>query len=420
MILSRRNPGPPLFDLPARRRSFLAELCLGAIDRVQGTIQTPGNIVVCGRFTKGGAMVQARTAGMGAIVQAERDFGAVSNSGTGALTGFGKGLAKAVAGKAAHALDRWGALMAAGVVTWIAVSSVSIYTPATQDPVRRTSQAMASQAMASQATATMTAIASGQAQAGGGSVVAMTTDDADASGRSTPGSHRSPTDGILARESVLGAYSGVAYTHPSDTLEERPGAGTLALDDVEWIGLPYRNPIYYGARVAHWFQGLPVGGMVDFIHAKAVARNDQTVTVRERDVQGTTVPERSATLEQVYDKLEFSHGHNLLMLTGLVRLPFATARLSPYVGAGVGGSIPHVEIQRAGTEARTYGYQLSGWAAQGLVGVELRLQGNSVFIEYKFSFSPYRPALKDGQGGTLSTDLATHHAVGGFNLRLAH
>ncbi|MEM8627955.1 MAG: hypothetical protein AAGF32_08455, partial [Pseudomonadota bacterium] len=177
MILSRRNPRPPFFDLPARSRSFLAVLCLGAIDRVQGTIQTPGNIVVCGRFTKGGAMVQARTAGMGAIVQAERDFGAVSYSGTGALTGFGKGLAKAVAGKVAHVLDRWGALMAAGVVTLIAVSGVSIYTPVTQDPVRRTSQAMASQA-----TATMTAITSGEAQAGGGSVVAMTTDGADASG----------------------------------------------------------------------------------------------------------------------------------------------------------------------------------------------------------------------------------------------
>ena len=43
-----------------------------------------------------------------------------------------------------------------------------------------------------------------------------------------------------------------------------------------------------------------------------------------------------AKYDEIMKKLEFSHGHNMLMLTGLVRLPGLGARLSPYAGLGGG------------------------------------------------------------------------------------
>ncbi len=239
-------------------------------------------------------------------------------------------------------------------------------------------------------------------------------DGGDAAGRSAD---EDPTTAILRPETAFGAYSGVSYTHNSQVTRERPGGETLTLDSVGWDGLPFRNPIYYGLRIAHWIAGMPFGGMIDFTHAKAVARLDEATDVRGN---APGVEEQPQPVSRYFDKLEFSHGHNLALVNGVFRLPFATASLSPYVGVGAGVGVPHVEIQDAGKEPRTYGYQVVGWAAQGLIGVELRFAGTSLFMEYKFSYSPYHPQLTDGDGGEVRTNLATQHVIGGFLVRMGH
>jgi len=220
---------------------------------------------------------------------------------------------------------------------------------------------------------------------------------------------------LLAGEYVIGAYSGVAYTHSSDVHIERADGARQTLKSVKWDGLPFRNPIYYGVRVSAWAKGVPVGLMIDFTHAKAIGERDNEVEVEKSgDGQPTSI---RAKLGSLFRKLEFSHGHNILLLNGLLRLPMGTERLSPYVGLGAGVSIPHVEIAEQNGGGRTYGYQFAGPAFQALAGVELRLAHTSVFLEYKLSFSPYKPILKDPAGGRLSTDLLTHHLIGGFSLR---
>ncbi|MBI1386531.1 MAG: hypothetical protein GC150_16615 [Rhizobiales bacterium] len=227
-----------------------------------------------------------------------------------------------------------------------------------------------------------------------------------------------PLDRLLARELVLSAYSGVSYTHDSVVSIESPDGTFTELDDVSWNGEPFRNPIYYGMRAGGWLGGLPFGGVIDFTHAKALAQLDNMVTVRRYAKGSLALPnETRERLRDVYSKLEFSHGHNILMATGLYRLPLASARLSPYVGLGLGTSVPHVEIQRAGSETRTYGYQTVGPAGQVLLGLEVRLATTSVFVEYKFSASHYAPSLAEPAGGRLVAQLLTHHLIGGFSIR---
>ncbi len=144
-----------------------------------------------------------------------------------------------------------------------------------------------------------------------------------------------------------------------------------------------------------------------------------------------------AKLNQVLKRLEFSHGHNILTLNGLYRLPFGTERVKPYVGLGLGVNLPHTEVWLEGDEKRTYEYQLAGTATQALAGLEIRLpRSTSLFLEYKFSFSWYRAPLTGRDGGWLfqdiwrqlterqagtkpvdgevETTLATHQAIGGL------
>ena len=152
----------------------------------------------------------------------------------------------------------------------------------------------------------------------------------------------------------------------------KQGGDSLTIDPVHWYTDPFKSPIYYGARVARWFTGGRTGVMVDFIHSKAIARLD-----READfsgsVNGAPVQPR-ARLDEVAKKLEFSHGHNMLLFNGLVRLPSIGARLSPYAGLGAGVLLPHTEVQLAEQGAtRTYDYNYAGPAAQALFGIEVRL-----------------------------------------------
>ena len=101
-------------------------------------------------------------------------------------------------------------------------------------------------------------------------------------------------------------------------------------------------------------------------------------------------------------KLEFSHGHNMLMLTGLVRLPGIGPRLSPYAGLGGGVLLPHTEVELAqGNHPRTYEYNYAGPTGQALVGLEIRLSRMSFFVEYKFTYARLRGAAV-GEGRKLA------------------
>jgi lipid A oxidase len=245
---------------------------------------------------------------------------------------------------------------------------------------------------------------------------------------------------LPTKETMVGAYGGAPYTYPSPVHIHKDGAEDFTIDPVQWKGEPFRNPIYYGARVIRWLTGGKAGVMLDFIHSKARARLKKEASFSGQ-IDGQPLPAQ-ARVKDIVKKLEFSHGHNMLLFTGLMRLPGIGARLSPYVGAGAGALLPHTEVGlTAPGHPRTYEYNFAGPAGQALVGLEIRLARMSLFIEYKFTYGKYGAPLSqvDGSwlgadlwrqfqrwmkgeqppGGHIDTDLVSHQVVGGLAVRFA-
>ncbi len=237
------------------------------------------------------------------------------------------------------------------------------------------------------------------------------------------------------RQWAFGGYGGIAYTHPTTVHILNPGRTDLKVRDFGWIGQPFKAPIYYGLRIQRWQGGGQFGAMLDFTHAKAIARKDDIASFEGR-INGQPVADKQA-IKDVFRHLEFSHGHNMLTLNGLARLTPSFSRFRPYLGAGAGISLPHSEVGLHADNARTYEYHFAGFVGQALFGLELRLGRTSVFVEYKFSHAPYDIPLSHeprgwllvtdlwrqftawwtGErppGGRLSTTLSTHHGIGGL------
>ena len=206
-----------------------------------------------------------------------------------------------------------------------------------------------------------------------------------------------------AREYFIGGYVGAPYHHRSDVSIKQPGGTDLTLKDVGWYTRPFKSPIYYGARVARWSGRQPFGLMVDFTHSKALALLDERLAV-EGKLDGKALPEHT-TIRKHFRRLEFSHGHNMLTVNALYRLPSPSLRISPYLGLGAGVSLPHAEFRRQDDTPRTYEYQYTGPAFKALFGLELRVARMSYFLEYQFTFAPYAMPLTNMDGTWLVVDL---------------
>lgn len=255
---------------------------------------------------------------------------------------------------------------------------------------------------------------------------------------------RTKADALMARdlpqqEWMVGAYGGLPYTYNSNVRVQTPDKHDFVARDVEWHGEPFIDPYYYGVRIQRWFEGGYIGSMLDFTHSKTIARTAQEIK-STGTFDGAPSPE-SGTIGDMFKRLEFSHGHNMLILNGLVRLPGITSRLSPYVGGGAGINLPHTEVQLNDGTERTFEYQMSGPVFQGLVGLEFRLARVSYFIEYKFTYARYDVPLENRDGtkiglfadlarqtmrwwsgeapasGWLFTNLASHQLIGGLGVR---
>ena len=144
----------------------------------------------------------------------------------------------------------------------------------------------------------------------------------------------------------------------------------MTLKNVPWSDESFKSPIYYGARLAYWFDDTPWGLALDFTHAKMIASADDVV-----EVIGSRAGVPVSGQERVgntFTNLQISHGLNLLTLNGLYRLRLPIS-IEPYAGLGVGVAIPHIETEIGGVT--TQEYQLAGPAAQGLIGVHAPVYG---------------------------------------------
>lgn len=221
--------------------------------------------------------------------------------------------------------------------------------------------------------------------------------------------------GSATRETFVAGYVAQPLYARSDVHMTRPDGTDLTLKALGWDGDALRFPIDGGVRAVSG--AAPLSFMVDFLHNKAVARLGKGAhgrklknpVIEDVDTEGTLkggpAPGR-VKLTEVFDRLEFTHGHNVLLFTPLLRLANITPRIRPYLGVGAGFALPHVEVwfPREARDRRTSEYQFAGPAAQAVAGVEIRTGRMAYFIEYKFSYAWISAALS-GDESWLNFDM---------------
>ena len=216
----------------------------------------------------------------------------------------------------------------------------------------------------------------------------------------------------LGNELVASAYVGAPLYHRSDVHLKRPDGTDMTLKALGWDGDALYFPLDGGARVIRWSGSF--GVMIDFLHNKAIARLGKGAHGRkirngviedvatEGTLKGKPAPS-PLRLTDMFERLEFTHGHNTLILTGLGRLAPLTPRVRPYLGVGIGVALPHVEVRFAGErkDRWTNEYQYAGLAFQLLGGLELRIGRGSYYLEYKYIWAAIDTALSGGKSWSL-------------------
>ena len=189
---------------------------------------------------------------------------------------------------------------------------------------------------------------------------------------------------FASAEVELSFYGGVQQANASEVTFSGDPVIADGTHSLQWVGKPFEAPPYYGIRATYW-QTPEFGYGLDFTHNKVYPTDDSLPT-------GIT-------------RLEFTDGLNTLTFNAYRRWNGALGNFSPYVGGGLGLSIPHVEVTSGTSE--TAGYQITGAAATWIAGASYPINDEwSVFGEYKGTYSENIGDLDTG--GTVDTDIVTN------------
>lgn len=221
-------------------------------------------------------------------------------------------------------------------------------------------------------------------------------DDKAIRGAAVEGTTSSADATVRGREILVAGYISQPFYYRSDVHMQRADNTDLTLKRLGWDGDALMPPIDGGVRSMEWWG--PFGFMVDFLHNKAVARLGKGAhgrklknpVIEDADLEGTLkgqpAPPR-VKLTDIFTRLEFTHGHNILIFTPMVSFAGLMPNIRPYVGAGVGVAFPHVEVWFPDYQQKTSEYQYAGPAWQVVAGLEFRKGNWSYLLEYKFNFA---------------------------------
>lgn len=197
-----------------------------------------------------------------------------------------------------------------------------------------------------------------------------------------------------AAELELSFYLGAQGVNDSDGSVNLPGSNVTTSRKVDWKGKPFDSPLYYGGRIT-WWTNSDFGFGIEGTHTKAYASAADRAAFR-------------------VDRMEFTDGHNIFTANVMKRFPsaFEGSNFTPYVGAGLGIAVPHVDVQVSGSSHRTYGYETTGVALRGIAGMKYALTDNwALFGEYQIVWSDNDATIEGDPGqadGKLRTELTTH------------
>ncbi|CUI44828.1 outer membrane beta-barrel protein [Cognatishimia activa] len=185
-----------------------------------------------------------------------------------------------------------------------------------------------------------------------------------------------------AAEMEVSFYLG-SQSSPHSTIESPFGNQT-----VKWEGKSFEAPVYYGLRAIYWRES-GWGYGVELTHAKAYASDADLASLG-------------------LNSLEFTDGHNIITANIHRRWEdqWWNGRLTPFVTAGIGVAVPHVDVE-PGVGDATFGYQYTGPAARLGAGISLDLSDRiATYAEYQITYSDNKADLDSG--GTLETSLITN------------
>ena len=193
--------------------------------------------------------------------------------------------------------------------------------------------------------------------------------------------------GIAKADWEISFYLGAQTAPHSGVTGSDPG-GVGDFDfSAGWEGRPFQAPPYYGVR-ATWWRTETLGFGLEINHQK-VYLDDESLA------------------ESGFSRFELSDGMNLVTANVMRRWPgqWVEGRLTPYVGAGAGVAVPHVDVESGG--GKTFGYQLTGPAVVVMAGVSYAINDKwNIFTEYKGSYSMHDADLDNG--GSFETDIVTN------------
>lgn len=195
------------------------------------------------------------------------------------------------------------------------------------------------------------------------------------------------TASAAAAEFELSVYSGWQTSPHSRVSGNHPDGGTYN-GLIGWDGKSFQAPPYYGLR-GTWWNTERSGWALELTHAKVYAPAAERAPLN-------------------FSRLEFTDGLNLITANYMRRWPGKWGNVTPYVGAGLGIALPHVDVTTTGG-ARTYGYQMTGPAARLIAGASYKFNDRwNMFGEYQFTMSSHKATLQGGAGGTLNTRIVTN------------
>ncbi|MEM1450668.1 MAG: outer membrane beta-barrel protein [Planctomycetota bacterium] len=181
------------------------------------------------------------------------------------------------------------------------------------------------------------------------------------------------------------AYGGF-QSSPHSRVEGSDPSGAGEFNELfGWEGRSFAPPPYYGFRATYWRES-GFGYGLEFTHAKVYADD-------------------ASRARAGFERFEMTDGLNLVTVNGMYRWDDPARRWTPYVGAGFGIAVPHVDVQSAA--GRTFGYQATGPVGRVVGGISYRIADAwTLFAEYEGTYSTHDVDLDSGGG--FRTDIITN------------
>ena len=199
---------------------------------------------------------------------------------------------------------------------------------------------------------------------------------------------------VAFAESEFGIFGG-NQSSPHSTVTNSSSTASTAQSSfyTGWKADSFSFPIYLGMRYTHWLDD-DWGYSLNYAHTKAMSTDRETVN---------------------YNRLEFTDGAN--PVTALAMRRFSYRAVKPYVGAGLGISVPHVEVQWTNGTAskKTFEYQYGGPVATLLAGFSYPYSDKwNLFTDFQMHYMWLDTAV---DGGRLKTNLITNAINVGVSYR---